>query len=95
MATRGNSSTSINASGARGNSGGAGGMDVGLDAYRASSDSGFHAILILLVLLFALLVPAAGYVWYRAYVAEMAMEHTLRKLQQAQREIEQAKKDKE
>jgi hypothetical protein len=50
--------------------------------------------LILLVLLFALLIPAAGYVWYRAYVAEMAMEHTLRKLQQVQREMEEAKKEK-
>jgi len=70
-------------------------VDVGLAAYSASSDSGFHAILILLVLLFALLIPAAGYVWYRAHVAQMAMEHTLRKLQQVQREMEQAKKDKE
>ena len=69
-------------------------MGVGLDDYSASSDSGFHAILILLVLLFALLIPAAGYVWYRAYVAEMAMEHTLRKLQQVQREMEEAKKEK-
>jgi len=69
-------------------------VGVGLDDYSASSDSGFHAILILLVLLFALLIPAAGYVWYRAYVAEMAMEHTLRKLQQVQREMEEAKKEK-
>jgi uncharacterized membrane protein (DUF106 family) len=50
--------------------------------------------LILLVLLFALLIPAAGYVWYRAHVAQMAMEHTLRKLQQVQREMEEAKKEK-
>ena len=66
-------------------------MGVGLDDYSAADDSGFHAILILLVLLFALLVPAAGYVWYRAYVAEMAMEHTLRKLQQAQKEMQKQK----
>ena len=92
MATRGNQQAPTNAGRLGGNARASGGVGVGLDDYSAADDSGFHAILILLVLLFALLVPAAGYVWYRAYVAEMAMEHTLRKLQQAQKEIEEARK---
>jgi len=92
MATRGNQQAPTNAGRLGANARASGGVGVGLDDYSAADDSGFHAILILLVLLFALLVPAAGYVWYRAYVAEMAMEHTLRKLQQAQKEIEEARK---